>query len=133
MKWVFAVLLSLRSATAAIGDACPEVGAPCVFPTGISKGDIVVAHGRQLQRDNLRHGRQLQQFNVRCNAAKVCVDTTGKVEISPGIWMPEINLGTWFVYAFENMIQGKKVNSYITNITFAWCMLEAVVRCHLWD
>lgn len=89
MKWresSFVLLLLVRcTAAAAIGDACSVVGAPCAFPSGNGKGDIVVVHGRRVQ-----------QSNIRCNSAKVCVDTTNKVEISTGSWMPKLNIGTWF-------------------------------------
>ena len=82
-------LVRYRSgAAAAIGDACRVVGEPCISHSGGSDGDVVVVHGRQLRR--------VQQADVRCNSAKVCVDTTNKVEISTGIWMPLISLGTWF-------------------------------------
>ena len=53
---------------AAIGDPCSVVGAPCAFTPGNGKGNIVLVHGRRLRRD--------QQVNIRCNSAKVCVDTT---------------------------------------------------------
>ena len=83
-------LVRYRSgAAAAIGDACRVVGEPCLSYSGGSDGDPVVVHGR-------RALRRVQQADVRCNSAKVCVDTTNKVEISTGIWMPLISLGTWF-------------------------------------
>ena len=84
---------------AAIGHACSIVGEPCVSNAGNRDGDIVIAHGRQLRR--------VQQVDVRCNSAKVCVDTTNKVEISTGIWMPLISLGTWFdeVFFFELLVE----------------------------
>ena len=85
---LFLFLVHRYAAAAAIGDACRVVGEPCISNTGGSDGDVVVVHGRQLRR--------VQQADVRCNSAKVCVDTTNKVEISTGIWMPLISLGTWF-------------------------------------
>ena len=68
-----------------VGDSCLVVGSPCVS-SGNDDGGVVVVHGRRVQ-----------QSNILCNSKHVCVDTTNKVEISTGIWMPSINLGTWFV------------------------------------
>ena len=89
-RGLFVVLL-LRCAAAAIGDACSVVGAatPCVFSSGQNDAGIVVVHGRREQESDIRY---------RCNSESVCVDTINKVEIANGIWMPSINLGSWFVF-----------------------------------
>ena len=76
------LLLRPGGVAAAIGDDCLIVGAACVFE---DDDNIVVAHGRRLKKSD-----------IRCNSAKICVDTANKVEISTGIWMPSVNLGTWF-------------------------------------
>ena len=91
MRCLFVALL-LRCAAAAIGDACSVAGATtsCTFPSGQNDADIVVVHGRREQESDT-------SIRYRCNSGGVCVDTINKVEIATGIWMPSINLGTWFV------------------------------------
>ena len=82
MLSLMTLLLSPGCAAAAIGDDCFMVGAQCILD--------------QDQRIVVVHGRQLKKSDIRCNSKKICVDTSNKVEISEGIWMPSINLGTWF-------------------------------------